>query len=160
MTWNYRIIRKRIESIYNNKISVSYDYFIGEAYYDKNGKVGMISHEGSPLYGDTVGQLSRSFLKMKKAFYLPILDFHKIPEPGYQETPGSMSAAMKNGKLMEKIEDDELDSYPSDEEIAEMDREMENERIAQDKLYGHLIREFVYEEPKGMSKLEDFYKKD
>ncbi len=157
MTWNYRIVRKRMENIYKDKINVSYEYFIAEAYYDQNGKVGMISTEGSALYGDTVGQLANSFLKMKKAFYKPILDYHNIPEPGYKETPESMSAAMKNGKLMEKVEENESSSYPSDEEI---DREIENERIEQDKLFNHLIREFIYDEPKGAIKLEDFYKKD
>lgn len=158
MMWNYRIVRQRRESIFKDKINVFYDYFIAEAYYDENGKVGMISKESAELYGDTIGYLSRSFLKMKRAFYLPVLDYDKIPEPGYKESETSFSAAIQNGKLMEKIESD--DDYPTDEEIEEMDRELEKERVAEEKLYHHLIREFVYDEPSTNVKLEDFYIKD
>ena len=160
MHWNYRLARKRREHIYKEKIKVTYDYFIVEAYYDNNGKVGMITTDATSLFGENVEQLADGFVKMKEAFYAPILDYDKIPEPGYKESDDSFSKAL-SGEFLREIEeidddDDDDDSEINEQEMIVYDNEVEAERVATETLYSHLIREFIREK-QGPIKLADFY---
>ncbi len=162
MHWNYRIVRKRSEHIFKDKITTHYDYFLVEAYYDNNGKVGMISSESTSLYGENVEDLADGFVKMKAAFYKPILDYHLIPEPGYQESEDSFTVAMNSEDLFNKLEeadDDDLNAV-NEEELDKYDKEVEETRVQKENLYKHLIREFVYDLKPGQIKLEEFYIKD
>jgi hypothetical protein len=165
MHWNYRIAKKRSEYIYKNEVKTHYDYFIVEAYYDKNGKIGMISMDASPLYGENVEQLADGFVKMKKAFYLPIIDYHSIPELGYIENDDRDITSMTNEEIeMELEEDRQLDLdillNRNEDDLIDYERGEEKERIEKEQLYNHLIKEFIYESPREQLKLEDFYKKD
>jgi hypothetical protein len=166
MHWNYRIARKRNERIYKDKVKVHYDYFIVEAYYDSNGKVGMISQDPTSFYGENVEQLADGYDKCKAAFYAPILDYDNIPEPGYQESADPFNAALKNGNFLKKLEEDEEKEEFSPPEVTEKemddyDKECEDERVMKETLYNHLIREFIHEKkPNGSFRLTDLYKKD
>lgn len=170
MHWNYRIARKRNERIYKDKVNVYYDYFLVEAYYDKNGKVGMISMDPTSIYGENIEQLADGFDKAKGAFYAPILDYDNIPEPGYQESEDPFNSALKSGDFLKKLEEDiaaedDVDEFSppdvTEKEMADYDKEVEDERVEKETLYNHLIREFIHEKkPNGSFRLPDFYKKD
>ncbi len=167
MHWNYRIARKRNERIYKDKVKVHYDYFLVEAYCDKNGKVGMISVDPTSIYGENVEQLADGFDKAKAAFYAPILDYDNIPESGYQESEDSFNSALRNGDFLKKLEEEDFIreefSPPevTEKEMDDYDKECEDERVEKEVLYNHLIREFIHEKkPSGSFRLPDFYKKD
>jgi hypothetical protein len=86
--WNYRVIRKK--NIYidptDKKERVDYTYAIHEAYYDKNGHVGAITHDPVEPFGENIEELRHSWVMMAEAFGQPILDYDNIPEPGYDRT--------------------------------------------------------------------------
>lgn len=167
MHWNYRIARKRNERIFKDKLKVYYDYFFVEAYYDKNGKVGMISTDSTSFYGENVEQLADGYDKCKEAFYAPILDYDNIPEPGYLEGEDPFNSALKAGDFLKKLEEDIVEdeefSPPdvTDKEMDDYDKECEDERVMKESLYNHLIREFIHEKKTpGSFRLVDLYKKD
>lgn len=168
MHWNYRIARKRNERVYKDTIKVYYEYFIVEAYCDDNGKVGMITVDPQALYGENVEHLADGFIKMKKAFYAPILDYDSIPEIGYQENDTSITMAIDSEDLFKKLNEEEIEEEIEKEdmlkitenEILDYDKQCENERVQKENLFNHLIREFMYDVPESQIKLEDFYKKD
>ena len=84
--WNYRVVRKR--NVYHdsssNKERIDYTYAIHEAYYDKNGFVGAITKDPVEPFGENIEALRHSWVMMAEAFGKSILDYEKIPEPGYE----------------------------------------------------------------------------
>ncbi len=84
--WNYRVVRKKNVSHdpSTNKERTDYTYAIHEAYYDKNGFAGSITREPVEPSGENIEELRHSWVMMAEAFGKPVLDYEKIPEPGYQ----------------------------------------------------------------------------
>jgi hypothetical protein len=155
---NYRVSRKRSEYIFNGKIKNSYEYSIVEAFYDKNGFIGMVSSEPVPLFAENIEQLARTYSKIREAFYLPILDYHNIPQPGYKESEDSLMTALNSAKFWKKLESDDIDL--NIEEMEKAEKEEESERKTTEKLFHYLIKEFIHEtNPCNKFKLAEFYKK-
>ena len=63
---------------------MDYRYDIHEAYYDRNGYVGAITQDPVEPFGENIEELRHSWVMMSEAFGQPILDYHNIPEPGYE----------------------------------------------------------------------------
>ena len=84
--WSYRVVRKK--NIYHDSSSkkerIDYTYAIHEAYYDRNGFVGAITESPIELLGENIEELRHSWVMMVEAFGKSILDYEKIPEPGYE----------------------------------------------------------------------------
>lgn len=103
---NYRVVRKKsgyTESSLKNKGNIDYTYSIHEAYYDINGNVGAITQNAIELFGETVDDLWHSWLIMAEAFSKPVLDYERIPEPGYER-----ELVLKGSKLEKLVQDQEL----------------------------------------------------
>lgn len=94
--WNYRVVRKRNVCIdpTDKKERVGYTYAIHEAYYDRNGHVGVITQDRVEPFGEDIEELRHSWVMMAEAFGQPILDYDNIPEPGYERKEDPMGSVL------------------------------------------------------------------
>lgn len=160
MHWNYRIARKKT----NCAEGIHYSYFIVEAYYDKNGKIGMITAEATSPYGENIEELASGFEKMKGAFYAPIIDYDNIPEPGYIESEEIFDENMSEEEIADIIEKEKhLDNEfikISEEEKINLNKQDELERINKENEFNELIKNHTNNRKNHNFELKDFYKKD
>ena len=96
--WNYRVVRREYTYIdpRSKKERVDYTYAIHEAYYDEGGHVGALTEKAVGPFGENVEELRHSWVMMAEAFGKPILDYGKIPEPGYDEGTGHTGSGPDN----------------------------------------------------------------
>ena len=94
--WNYRVVRKRNVCIdpTDKKKRVDYTYAIHEAYYNRNGHVGVITQDRVEPFGEDIEELRHSWVMMAEAFGQPILDYDNIPEPGYERKEDPMGSVL------------------------------------------------------------------
>jgi len=94
--WNYRVVRKRnvLADPAKKKERIHFSYAIHEAYYDNNGKVGLITQESINPFGDNIEELRHSWVMMAEAFGQSILDYDNIPEPGYERKKDPICAVL------------------------------------------------------------------
>ena len=139
MYWNYRIARKKT----NCTEGIHHSYFIVEAYYDKNGKIGMITVEATSPYGENIEELANGFEKMREAFYAPIIDYDNIPEPGYTESEELCVENMTEKEIDSLIEEEKKFDNEfikiTDEERLDLYNQSEIERIDKETIYNNLI---------------------
>lgn len=159
----FRIGRAKRTYMMGGKLLDEYSYFICLAYYDKNGFIGSVSRGGIAPYGVNVEGLAEDVLSMREAFYLPIVDVHKVPEPGYRAENDVMTKSFnlsdpeQNKEFWEKLSD-ELQKIDPQEQIAFNDKE-EKERLRTEKNFNYFIKEFENKFKVGENfKLDDFYK--
>lgn len=137
MGWNYRLVRKKHEwTDAKGETRIDYTYGIHEAFYDKLGKVVMITEDAMEPFGETAKDCRHSWVMMGEAFGKPILDYNQIPEPGH-DTEDSLANV---DKLKEELEEavatkDDEDSKEINNWINDFDREafekeQEAERVA------------------------------
>jgi hypothetical protein len=110
--WNYRVIRKENKYI-DRKIKkerIDYTYAIHEAYYDDNGHVGAITQDPVEPFGENIEELRHSWVMMAEAFGKPILDYDKIPEPGYDRKKDPIGSEHDN--RLNEIEAGNKDAVP------------------------------------------------
>ena len=161
--FNNRIARRRREHIINGKISVSYEYFIVNAFYDHNGKVWGCSLDPKVVYGENLDELAGCYIQFKEAFYAPVLDMSQVPEEGANDPSAEREC------ILEKIEDileedDVLDGDElrcTDEEMEKFDREQEELRLKNEKEHAYLIKEYENKQKwRPDLKLIDLYRMD
>jgi putative addiction module component (TIGR02574 family) len=145
--WNYRVVRKR--NVYHdsssNKEKIDYTYAIHEAYYDKNGFVGAITKDPIEPFGENIEELRHSWVMMAEAFGKPILDYEKIPEPGYERKEDPIGSELdkrvkdfESGKTKgipwEQVRKDLEDKWgPFDEEAYR--NQIEDERLEKEQYH-------------------------
>jgi putative addiction module component (TIGR02574 family) len=112
MMWNYRVVRKK--TVYQDSSSkkerINYTYAIHEAYYDKNGFAGAITTDPVEPFGETIEELRHSWVMMAEAFGKPILDYDKIPEPGYERREDPVASELD--KRVKDFESDKIKAIP------------------------------------------------
>lgn len=169
MSWNYRIVRKQYKNDQNEVLST--EYFIVEAYYDKNGKVCMITQDPKGPYGEDIYELMNNWVILSEAFKNPILDYDNIPEEGahnevyerYDELldeDGEMrdiDELIKEGKVTEVnwskdfgLTDEDMEKYHKEqEEKAKNSEKYHNENLVNKsipEIIGTIIEKYLYEE--------------
>lgn len=146
--WNYRIVRKRNTWIdpKDKKERVGYSYGIHEAYYDKNGYVGAITHEPVAPFGENVEELRHAWVMMAEAFGQPILDYDNIPEPGYDGKEDPLGSVLE-----ERLEEPESRGVPWEDVERELEakwgpfdheaykRGVEEERVEKERVHRELF---------------------
>ena len=161
--WNYRVVRKR--NVYTDptdkKERVDYTYAIHEAYYDKNGHVGVITQDPVDPFGENIEELRHSWIMMAEAFGQPILDYDNIPEPGYERKEDPMGSVLderlreleasnKTGVPWEDVKRELEEKWgPFDHE--EYKKRIEEERVEKERIHSEA---FI-----GTSTLEELIKK-
>ena len=135
--WNYRIVRK--------KERTHYTYAIHEAYYDKKGKVGLITQDPIKPFGENIEELRHSWLMMAEAFSQPVLDYDSIPEPGYDRKEDPVGTMLD--ERSKKIEAGDGEFIPWEEVKKEFEeklgpfdeeqyyKKVENERKKKEKMH-------------------------
>lgn len=112
MMWNYRVVRKK--TVYQDSSSkkerINYTYAIHEAYYDKNGFAGAITTDPVEPFGETIEELRHSWVMMAEAFGKSILDYDKIPEPGYERREDPVASELD--KRVKDFESDKTKGIP------------------------------------------------
>ncbi len=145
--WNYRVVRKKNNYIdpANKKERIDYTYAIHEAYYDENGYVGAITQDPVGPFGENIEELMHSWVMMAEAFGKPVLDYDKIPEPGYgrkKDPIGSeldkrlneIKAGNKDGIPWEHVKKElEKKWGPFDEEAYQ--KQVDEERLEKEKIH-------------------------
>jgi hypothetical protein len=145
MTWNYRVVRKK-HCWHDSRINqerVSYAYGIHEAFYDEDHHAGAITENPVEPFGDTIEELRHAWLMMAEAFGQPILDYDKIPEPGYdrEHDPLGTYAGKTPESPSNREQSDEDEGEPFErntmtpEEWDAYDAEQEGERCQQEELH-------------------------
>jgi hypothetical protein len=141
--WNYRLVRRKHIDTLHDKERISYSYSVHEAFYDKLGKVILISAEPEAPYGENVTEVRRSYAMMAEAFGKPILDYDKIPEEGFDE-----DNALVSGKLLEDLSklalepEESEDTEESDDELSKLppfDSEAFEKECEEDRLKSEVI---------------------
>lgn len=142
--WNYRVVRKRSVSTdpEDQKERVWYSYAIHEAYYDKKGFVGAITQEPMDVFGEDIEELRHAWMMIAEAFGQPILDYDRIPEPGYDRREDPLGST-----LDKRFKDREEKGIPWEEVKRELEakwgpfdheaykREREEERIEKEGIH-------------------------
>ncbi len=145
--WNYRVVRKKTTHFDSDdkKERAYYSYAIHEAYYDNNGKAGSITEESVNPFGENVEELRHSWVMMAEAFGQPILDYDKIPEPGYDIKENAIGTTLK--ERTDKIENgdeelipwedvkDELEKKHGPFDHDKYEKEVEIERIEKEEIH-------------------------
>ena len=151
--WNYRVVRKKERTYYT--------YAIHEAYYDKKGKVGLITQEAINPFGENIEELRHSWLMMAEAFSQPVLDYDSIPEPGYDRNEDPLGTTLD--ERVKKIESGDEEFIPWEEVKKEIEKkfgpldteqyykEVEKERIKKEKIHD---KDFI-----GVTPLEELVRK-
>lgn len=131
------------------------------AYYDKNGFVGAITKDPIEPFGENIEALRHSWVMMAEAFGKPILDYEKIPEPGYERKEDPIGSELdkrlkefESGKTKgipwEQVKKDlEIKWGPFDEDVCR--KQIEDERLEKEQVHNE---NFV-----GISSLKDLIKK-
>ncbi len=161
--WNYRVIRKK--NIYHDSLSkkerIDYMYAIHEAYYDKNGFVGAITQDPIEPFGENIEELRHSWVIMAEAFTKPILDYEKIPEPGYERKEDPIGSELD--KRVKDFESGKTKGIPWEQVKKDLEakwghldeeayrKQVEAERIEKEQ---HHNEAFI-----GISKFEDLIQK-
>jgi putative addiction module component (TIGR02574 family) len=106
------VVRKK--TVYQDSSSkkerINYTYAIHEAYYDKNGFAGAITTDPVEPFGETIEELRHSWVMMAEAFGKPILDYDKIPEPGYERREDPVASELD--KRVKDFESDKTKGIP------------------------------------------------
>ena len=161
--WNYRVVRKKniFHDSSSKKERTDYTYAIHEAYYDKNGFVGAITKDPIEPFGDNIEELRHSWVMMAEAFGKPILDYDKIPEPGYERKEDPIGSELdrrvkdfESGKTKgipwEQVKRDLEEKWgPFDEDAYR--KQIEDERLEKEQYHSEA---FI-----GISVFEDLIKK-
>ena len=149
--WNYRVVRKRNKYIdpTNKKERIDYTYAIHEAYYDEKGHVGAITQEPVEPFGENIEELRHSWVMMAEAFGKPMLDYDKIPEPGYDgkkdpieseqdERLKESEAGYKNGIPSDYVKETLEKKWGTVEE-KEYRKQIDEERLEKERIHSEVF---------------------
>jgi hypothetical protein len=146
--WNYRVVRRkyiRVDST-DKKKKVDYTYAIHEAFYDKKGHVGAITKDPVEPFGENIEELRHSWVTMAEAFGQPILDYDKVPEPGYKRKEDPIGSELD--KRLKKLETGNAKLIPWEHVKKDLEKKwgpfdqegyrkrVEQERIEKERIHG------------------------
>ena len=132
MTWNYRLVKRAVDTPESLGGGQHYTYGIHEAYYNDDGEVWGLTTDPVHLSADHINELKLDWLRLMEAFVAPVLDYDdvcnnateppfKLPDDAFDE----MDASIDIDDLAEELDLEPLDSKAYSEEMAEQNEQEE-----------------------------------
>lgn len=133
MTWNYRVVKKPVDTPTSLGGGQHYIYGIHEAYYNEDGEVWGITQTPIELSAEHINELKINWLMLMEAFSAPILNYNDIcaddgPSPDFEIPSEDDENCEEDTSLDEYGIHEELDLEPFDPDGYARDMAEQNEQ--------------------------------
>ncbi len=128
MTWNYRLVKRAVDTPESLGGGQHYTYGIHEAYYNADGEVWGLTQDPVQLSADHINELKIDWLMLMEAFKSPVLDYDDVCSNA-AEPPFSMEIPNEEDCIDIADLDEEFGTFDSDSYAREKAEQNEQEEF-------------------------------